>query len=74
MGLTLREGDREYFYGKLDKYFPGLRLRYQNEYGNDYREHLKTSVFRCLPFKNVCFVPRRGRNYKTQFVFGHGEK
>jgi DNA repair photolyase len=36
MGLTLREGDREYFYGKLDKHFPGLKIRYQKEYGNDY--------------------------------------
>ena len=25
IGLTLREGDREYFYKKLDEHFPGLR-------------------------------------------------
>ena len=25
MGLTLREGNREYFYTKLDRYFPGLK-------------------------------------------------
>ena len=36
MGLTLREGNREYFYGQLDKSFPGLKERYIREYGNQY--------------------------------------
>jgi DNA repair photolyase len=36
MGLTLREGDREYYYKNLDKYFPGLKEKYQNRYGNNY--------------------------------------
>ena len=36
MGLTLREGSREYFYGQLDRHFPGLKERYINEYGNRY--------------------------------------
>ena len=36
MGLTLREGDREYFYEQLDKYFPGLKRRYIATYGNQY--------------------------------------
>jgi DNA repair photolyase len=36
MGLTLREGDREYFYKNLDKYFPGLKEKYQKVYGNNY--------------------------------------
>jgi DNA repair photolyase len=36
IGLTLREGDREYFYKNLDKYFPELKLRYQKRYGNNY--------------------------------------
>lgn len=36
MGLTLREGDREYYYEKLEKHFPGLRARYINAYGNAY--------------------------------------
>jgi DNA repair photolyase len=36
MGLTLREGDREYFYKNLDKYFPELRRKYQSKYGNNY--------------------------------------
>ena len=36
MGLTLREGDREYYYAALDKYFPGLKQKYIREYGNSY--------------------------------------
>lgn len=36
MGVTLRDGNREYFYQNLDKYFPGLRERYHNKYGYSY--------------------------------------
>ena len=36
MGLTLREGDREYYYAALDKYFPGMKQRYIRRYGNSY--------------------------------------
>ena len=36
MGLTLREGDREYFYAALDKHFPGMKARYIRQYGNAY--------------------------------------
>ncbi len=37
MGLTLREGNREYFYQKLDEHFPGLKERYIKTYGNSYQ-------------------------------------
>lgn len=36
MGLTLREGNREYFYQKLDEHFPGLKQKYVQTYGNSY--------------------------------------
>lgn len=36
MGLTLREGNREYFYENLDRLFPGLKERYIKTYGNQY--------------------------------------
>ena len=36
MGLTLREGDREYYYAALDKHFPGLKRKYIERYGNAY--------------------------------------
>ncbi len=36
MGLTLREGDCEYYYAALDKHFPGMKERYIKRYGNAY--------------------------------------
>ncbi len=36
MGLTLREGDREYYYQALDQHFPGLKQRYIQTYGLSY--------------------------------------
>lgn len=36
MGLTLREGNREYFYKKLDEHFPGMKTRYIKTYGYSY--------------------------------------
>lgn len=36
MGLTLREGDREYYYAALDRHFPGMKQRYIQRYGTAY--------------------------------------
>ncbi len=36
MGLTLREGDREYYYAALDRHFPGMKQRYIRTYGTAY--------------------------------------
>ena len=36
MGLTLREGDREYYYAALDRHLPGLKERYIRTYGGAY--------------------------------------
>ncbi len=35
-GMTIREGQREYFYAALDREFPGLKQRYIDRYGLDY--------------------------------------
>lgn len=35
-GVTLRDGDRQYFYQKLDEHFPGMKERYISTYGNAY--------------------------------------
>lgn len=37
MGVTLREGDREYFYAQLDRHFPGMKERYIRTFGNRYQ-------------------------------------
>jgi DNA repair photolyase len=36
MGLTLREGSREYFYDQLQRLFPGLKEKYIRLFGNAY--------------------------------------
>ncbi|MFG6357698.1 MAG: radical SAM protein [Acetatifactor sp.] len=36
MGLTLREGNREYYYSQLDRMFPGLKEKYMRRYGYRY--------------------------------------
>jgi len=36
MGMTLREGDREYYYAALDRHFPGMKGRYHRRYGYAY--------------------------------------
>ena len=36
MGLTLRDGNRQYFYKKLDEHFPGLKQKYIDEFGDSY--------------------------------------
>ena len=36
MGMTLREGNREYFFAQLDRHFPGLKARYVREFHNWY--------------------------------------
>ena len=36
MGLTLREGNREYFYKALDRHFPGLKEEYIRRFGMAY--------------------------------------
>ena len=35
-GVTMRKGNREYFYAKLDKQFPGLKQKYIQQFGNMY--------------------------------------
>lgn len=54
MGLTLREGNREYFYRQLDKSFPGLKERYIREYGNQYVINSPKSVELMRLFHRTC--------------------
>ena len=35
--MTIRTGQREYFYNKLDEYFPGMKEKYIRTYGNQYK-------------------------------------
>jgi len=35
----MREGNREYFYKKLDEHLPGMKQKYINAFGNSYECH-----------------------------------
>ena len=54
MGMTLREGDREYYYAALDRHFPGLRKRYMDTYGNAYEVPSPNAEKLMALFKDVC--------------------
>lgn len=54
MGVTLREGDREYFYAALDRHFPGLKEKYINRYGNAYELLSDNSRRLTAIFNEVC--------------------
>lgn len=61
MGLTLREGNREFFYEKLKAHFPGLMEKYHETYGYAYEipsphQHSLMELFyqRCAEYKLIC--------------------
>lgn len=61
MGVTLREGSREYFYDKLDEYFPGMKERYETVYGNAYEVNSLNNKNLMNIFYTVC----KQNNIKT---------
>ena len=54
MGLTLRDGDREYYYAALDKHFPGLKQQYIRRYGNDYELPSPRAKELMALFRSIC--------------------
>ena len=54
MGLTLREGDREYYYAALDKFFPGLKQKYIECYGNAYELPSPNAKSLMELFRKIC--------------------
>ena len=54
MGVTLRDGNREYFYKKLDEHFPGLKEKYIRMYGNSYRLSSPNSRQLNMIYKSEC--------------------
>ncbi|MDD4164415.1 MAG: radical SAM protein [Eubacteriales bacterium] len=54
IGVTLREGDREYFYKKLDENFPELREKYHRKYGYSYEVTSDNNSFLMKIFYAEC--------------------
>ncbi|MCR5195861.1 MAG: radical SAM protein [Pseudobutyrivibrio sp.] len=72
MGLTLREGDREYFYAALDKHFPNLKERYISTFGNAYElpspnnEELMSILYKVCRANNIISTPEECFKYITE--------
>ena len=84
MGLTLREGDREYFYAALDKHFPGLKQKYIMNYGNAYQlqspngkelmalfnETCRKNHIICTPDQCFSYISEFPEKYEQMSFFG----
>lgn len=54
VGMTLREGNREYYYQALDRLFPGLSRRYEMKYGSAYDIVSDNSARLMRRFRETC--------------------
>ena len=69
MGLTLRDGDREYYYAALDRHFPGLKERYIRTYGNAYELPSQNRERLMKLFEDFCRV--RSILYRPEDCFSY---
>ncbi len=53
-GVTMREGDREYFYAQLDKHFLGMKQRYIDAFGLSYECHSPNNDALMTIFRKTC--------------------
>lgn len=79
MGLTLREGNREYFYRQLDRHFPGLSGRYRRVYGSAYEvlspnhRTLMAQLREFCEMHEICMDLRENFRYLADFPDGMKE-
>lgn len=69
MGLTLRDGNREYFYRQLDRMFPGLKERYIRTFGNQYVADSPNNAELMKLFHRKC--DENGIVHDKQRIFGY---
>lgn len=73
MGLTLREGNREYYYKKLEEHFPGLKQQYERKYGyayditSDKNAELMREFYRVCKQENIVCNNNQIFSYMHQF-------
>jgi len=72
IGMTLREGNREYFYKKLDEHFPGMKQRYIRAFGNSYECRSPNNAPLMDILRDECL--KHGILYKPDDVFGYMRK
>ena len=69
MGLTLREGNREYFYDRLDEHFPGMKQRYIRAYGNAYELNSPRNTELLRLFHKTC--EKAGILHENREIFAY---
>lgn len=69
IGLTLRQGNREYFYKQLDKFFPELKNRYIREFGYSYQITSKNNSLLMKHFHHFCSAHNILSTPKDCFTF-----
>ena len=69
IGVTLREGNRAYFYAALDRDFPGIKQRYIRAFGNAYICASLNNTRLMRIFTAEC--ERLGILHRTQEVFDY---
>lgn len=68
-GMTLREGNREYFYAALDRHFPGVKARYIRQFGNAYICESPNDAHLTRIFRREC--AQLGILHDADEVFGY---
>lgn len=69
MGLTLRDGNREYFYAQLDRHFPGLKEQYIRTYGNRYELNSPRNAELMRLFHSTC--EKAGMMHDVNAIFSY---
>ena len=69
MGLTLRQGSREYFYRQLDRLFPGMKEKYIRRYGDAYMLDSPRSRELMALFHSLCAEHGILHNNDTVFAW-----
>jgi DNA repair photolyase len=66
-GTTMREGSRDYFYRKLDEFFPGMKQKYIETFGNRYECRSPNHSRLWRVYSDIC--QKHGILYKPGDVF-----
>ncbi len=68
-GVTLRDQQRAYFYEKLDRHFPGVRVQYERQFGEKYFASAQNAWQLEKKFQELC----KELGIKTQMPVYQGE-
>lgn len=69
MGMTLRDGDRQYYYAALDRHFPHLRKEYEQRFGLSYEIASPNGHKLWRTFTEAC--EKAGLEYRNERLFSY---